>query len=96
MGRVIPDKITNKRAGGRSARQALRSSPLAKELRPVKPGLIGGAYNPLSHEEILKIHEAALQVHAPRCRAHRHGPARARDRSQYARKTAPTPGLALL
>ena len=62
MGRVIQDKTLNKRAGGRSARQALRSSPLAKELRPVKPGLIGGTYNPLSHEEILKIHEAALQV----------------------------------
>ena len=62
MRKDVGDKEKNKRSGGRAARQALRSAPLAKELRPVKPGLIGGTYNPLSHKEILKIHEAALQV----------------------------------
>ena len=58
----VQNKEINKRSGGRSARQALRSAPLAKELRPVKPGLIGGSYNPLTDEEILRIHNSALQV----------------------------------
>ena len=43
MGNDFQDKEKNKRAGGRAARQALRSAPLAKELRPVAPGLIGGS-----------------------------------------------------
>ena len=58
----LPNKETNKRSGGRSARQALRSAPLPKELRPVNPGLIGGTYNPLTQEEILRIHNSVLQV----------------------------------
>ena len=62
MRKDIRDREKNKRSGGRAARQALRSAPLAKELRPVKPGLLGGTYNPLSEEEITKIHYAALQV----------------------------------
>ena len=62
MRKDVQDIEKNKRSGGRAARQALRSAPLAKELRPVKPGLLGGAYNPLTQEEITKIHYAALQV----------------------------------
>ena len=38
----------SRRAGGRSARQALRAAPLAEDLRPVRPGLTGGTYRPLS------------------------------------------------
>ena len=48
----VPNKEINKRSGGRSARQALRSAPLAKELRPVKPALIGASYKPITQEEI--------------------------------------------
>ena len=58
----LPNKETNRRSGGRSARQALRAAPLPKELRPVNPGLIGGTYNPLTQEEILRIHNSVLQV----------------------------------
>ncbi len=49
-----------RRSGGRSARQALRAAPLAEDIRPVRPGLEGGVYNPLSQTEVEKIHEAAL------------------------------------
>ena len=63
MRKDIRDREKNKRLGGRAARQALRSAPLTKEIRPVKSGLLGGTYNPLSQEEITKIHYAAFQVH---------------------------------
>ena len=62
MGEAIKGNEKNKRSGGRAARQALRLAPLAKELRPVNPGLLGGTYSPLSQEEVIKIHESALQV----------------------------------
>ncbi|MCA8869891.1 MAG: trimethylamine methyltransferase family protein [Rhodobacteraceae bacterium] len=48
------------RAGGRAARQALRAAPLADDIRPIRPGLSGGRYNPLSDDEIGRIHQAAL------------------------------------
>ena len=62
MKKIHKDSDKCRRSGGRAARQALRSAPLARELRPVKPGLLGGYYNPLSQEEVIKIHEAALHV----------------------------------
>ena len=37
-----------RRAGGRSARRSARSAPLADHLRPVRAGLEGGQFNPLS------------------------------------------------
>lgn len=49
-----------RRSGGRAARKALREAPLAPETRPVRAGLTGGTYKPLSEEDISKIHEAAL------------------------------------
>ncbi|MGB1155791.1 MAG: trimethylamine methyltransferase family protein [Alphaproteobacteria bacterium] len=48
------------RAGGRSARVALRAAPLAEDLRPVRPGLEGGSYKPLSEDDMRTIYEAAL------------------------------------
>ena len=51
-----------KRAGGRSARWALRLAPLTEELRPVRAGLSGGQYQPLSDDATQMIHEAALSV----------------------------------
>ena len=50
----------NRRAGGRNARQAARSAPLSKDIRPVRPGLEGGFYKPLSDTDMARIHEAAL------------------------------------
>jgi len=56
----MSDRGKARRAGGRAARQALRAAPLAEELRPVRPGLQGGHYKPLSDEGVQRIHEAAL------------------------------------
>jgi len=50
----------SRRAGGRSARQALRAAPLADDIRPVRAGLPGGTYNPLTESEMQRINEAAL------------------------------------
>lgn len=48
------------RAGGREARRALRAAPLAEGLRPVRAGMPGGQYRPLSEASVARIHEAAL------------------------------------
>ncbi|MBE2277503.1 MAG: trimethylamine methyltransferase family protein, partial [Rhodobacteraceae bacterium] len=45
-----------------AARVAARAAPLADELRPVRPGLPGGRYKPLSDEGVEKIHRAALEA----------------------------------
>lgn len=50
------------RAGGREARHAMRSAPLADAIRPIRPGLPGGTYKPLTDEGMARIHEAALQA----------------------------------
>ena len=50
------------RSGGRAARHALRAAPLADDVRPVRAGLSGGTYKPLSDADIARIHQAALQV----------------------------------
>ncbi|NOX39161.1 MAG: trimethylamine methyltransferase family protein [Alphaproteobacteria bacterium] len=49
-----------RRSGGRAARQALRAAPLADDIRPIRAGLEGGRYNPLSQLQMEEIHEAAL------------------------------------
>ncbi len=49
------------RSGGRAARVAERAAPLTDDLRPVRPGMNGGTYKPLTDLEIKRIHDAALQ-----------------------------------
>ena len=51
-----------RRRGGRAARQAVRAAPLSEDIRPVRPGMPGGQYKPLTDAEVLKIHHAALDV----------------------------------
>jgi len=51
-----------RRSGGRSARQALRAAPLTEDVRPIRAGMDGGAYKPLSDIDIQKIHNAALDA----------------------------------
>ncbi|MEM7026473.1 MAG: trimethylamine methyltransferase family protein, partial [Pseudomonadota bacterium] len=48
--------------GGRAARLAARSQPLSDDLRPVRAGLEGGWYRPLSPENVTRIHNAALDA----------------------------------
>ncbi|MGO9425614.1 MAG: trimethylamine methyltransferase family protein [Steroidobacteraceae bacterium] len=50
------------RGGARAARRAARSAPLPDSLRPVRPGMPGGRYKPLSDGDVLRIHHAALDV----------------------------------
>ena len=52
----------SRRSGGREARRALRAAPLAEDVRPVRPGLSGGSYKPLSQNDLERIHEAVLTV----------------------------------
>jgi trimethylamine--corrinoid protein Co-methyltransferase len=50
------------RGGARAARRAARSAPLPDNLRPVRPGMSGGRYRPLSDADVLRIHHAALDI----------------------------------
>ncbi len=51
---------TPRRAGGRAARTAARAAKLPSDMRPIKAGMSGGRYNPLTDEDMARIHEAAL------------------------------------
>ncbi len=51
-----------RRSGGRAARVAVRAAPLAENLRPVRAGLPGGQYTPLSEASVKRIHAAALDA----------------------------------
>ena len=53
---------TKIRSGGRSARRAARAAPLEGRLRPVRAGLEGGRYEPLSSADLDRIHNAALEA----------------------------------
>ncbi|PKP75739.1 MAG: methyltransferase [Alphaproteobacteria bacterium HGW-Alphaproteobacteria-6] len=50
------------RAGGREARRAARAAPLAEALRPIRAGLPGGQYKPLTEAGMARIHAAALEA----------------------------------
>lgn len=54
--------VAPSRSGGRAARRAARAAPLAAHLRPVRPGLEGGQYKPLTQAGMERIHEAALDA----------------------------------
>jgi len=50
------------RSGGRAARHASRSAPLSGDARPIRAGMSGGTYSPLTEAEVLRIHHTALQA----------------------------------
>ena len=52
----------SRRSGGRQARQALRAAPLAEEVKPVRAGMEGGYYKPLTQAQMEQIHETALKA----------------------------------
>lgn len=54
--------VKHLRAGGRAARRAARAAKLADHLRPIRPGLSGGTFRPLSEAGMDRIHQAALTV----------------------------------
>ncbi|MBR9864022.1 MAG: trimethylamine methyltransferase family protein [Rhodobacteraceae bacterium] len=52
----------SRRSGGRAARQALRAAPLTDAIRPVRAGMEGGTYKPLSEAAEKRIYQAALDA----------------------------------
>lgn len=60
MSEAASSDTSSRRSGGRASRVAARAAPLAEHLRPVRAGMLGGTYNPLSERDVLRIHEAAL------------------------------------
>ena len=52
----------SRRSGGRTARKTARAAPLAEHLRPVKAGMVGGSYSPLSPQGEKEVHNAALEA----------------------------------
>lgn len=57
------DQVTRqRRSGGRAAQIAARAAARPEALRPVRAGMSGGQYKPLSDADVLRIHEAALQA----------------------------------
>lgn len=51
-----------RRTGGRAGRHAVRAAPLTEDIKPIRPGMEGGSYKPLSDQDILRIHESALEA----------------------------------
>ena len=51
-----------RRPSGRDARRAERAAPLPDHLRPVRPGMSSGRYQPLSPQDIEQIHATALRL----------------------------------
>ena len=52
----------SKRGGGRTARHKMRSAPLAADVKPVRPGLSGGQYRPLTKDQVLQIEQTIYQI----------------------------------
>lgn len=51
-----------RRSGGRAGRIAERAAPLEGDERPVRPGLPGGKFKPLSSGEMQQVYDAALTL----------------------------------
>lgn len=58
----MTDQAPRRRAGGRSARVAMRAAPQPLEERPVQPGLTGGGYRPLTESQMASVYETALEL----------------------------------
>ena len=52
----------SRRSGGRAARVAARAAGLKKSERPVRPGMTGGAYRPLTDSQMQDVFGAALEL----------------------------------
>ncbi|HJO99850.1 MAG: trimethylamine methyltransferase family protein [Acidimicrobiales bacterium] len=56
------EEAPRRRPGGRAARVAARAAGPAGDKRPVRPGMSGGRYAPLSESECRQVYEAALSL----------------------------------
>lgn len=59
---MLSGKERNRRGGGREARLKQRNSPLAKDIQPIRPGLTGGQYRPLSEHDVARIEQTVFQL----------------------------------
>ena len=59
---TVTDTSKGRRSGGRAARVEMRSQPLTDDIKPVRAGLSGGKFQPLSDHDVRRIHNAALQL----------------------------------
>ncbi len=57
---MADDTRGRRRSGGRAGRIAARQAPLEVDVRPVRPGLPGGKFAPLSESDMQQVYEAAL------------------------------------
>ncbi|MCP3686870.1 MAG: methyltransferase [Gammaproteobacteria bacterium] len=51
-----------RRSGGRQAKIALRKSALADDLKPVRAGIAGGQYRPLTESDIAAINDTVFRI----------------------------------
>ncbi|MDB2325050.1 trimethylamine methyltransferase family protein [Alphaproteobacteria bacterium] len=58
--RNIP--FSARRSGGREARRTARAAPLSEEMRPVRPGLLGGTFRPLNENDVDAVESAVYQI----------------------------------
>lgn len=61
-GNAASKEKSARRSGGRDARRAMRAAPLADDVRPIRAGMTGGNYKPLTTEDQERVHEAVLTV----------------------------------
>jgi trimethylamine--corrinoid protein Co-methyltransferase len=59
---IEQDQSRSRRSGGREARRAMRAAPLAEDVRPIRPGMEGGALKVLARNDLERIHEAVLTL----------------------------------
>ena len=58
----VCEPVRARRSGGRANRVAVRSAPLEEGKRPVRAGMPGGQYRPLTDAGMAQIHAAALDA----------------------------------
>lgn len=56
----MTDEPRRRRTGGRAGRLAERAAPIVADARPVRPGLPGGKYRPLSERDMQQVYDTAL------------------------------------
>ena len=59
---MVEARAGARRRGGRAAKHEARAAPTPASEIPVRPGLEGGHYRPLTEDEVQRVHRAALDV----------------------------------
>ncbi len=62
MGRKRTSRRSRRRSGGRAGRIAARQAPLEADVRPVRPGMPGGRFAPLTESDLQQVYDTALTL----------------------------------